>query len=243
MSPPLRAVLVDDEPLALRRLARMLEETGRATVAGAHEDPVQALEALRAAPPDVLFVDVQMPGLSGFELVDALPEPRPPVVFTTAFDTYALQAFEVSSVDYLLKPVEARGLARALDKLERMHPALRGERLAALLRPQGLTRLVSRTGARVRVVELADVTHLYAEDRLVYAASGGHADVVDLSLAELERRLDPEAWLRVHRNALVRLGAVVELRGGYGDAQLRLRDGTTLPVARDRLRALRAKLG
>jgi two-component system LytT family response regulator len=242
----LRAVLVDDEPLALRRLARMLEETGRVTVVATYTDPVEAADALRAAPPDALFVDVSMPEMSGFELVQALPAP-PPVVFTTAFDTYALQAFEVTSVDYLLKPVDVRGLTRALDKLERMYPELARERLHALAEalqpPALLTRLTSRTGARVRVVELADVTHLYAEDRLVYAASAGHAYVVDLSLAELERRLDPARWLRIHRATVVQLDMVVEVLGGYGDARVRLKDGTELPVARDRLRELRERLG
>ncbi|WP_163864948.1 LytR/AlgR family response regulator transcription factor [Myxococcus eversor] len=248
MSAPglLRAVLVDDEPLALRRLARMLEETGRVTVVATYTDPVEAAEALRAAPPDALFVDVSMPGMSGFELVRALPMP-PPVVFTTAFDTYALQAFEVSSVDYLLKPVDARGLARALDKLVRMHPLLAQERLraleAALQPPAPLSRLTSRTGTRVRVVELADATHLYAEDRLVYVARAGRADVVDMSLAELERRLDPTRWLRIHRATLVQLDAIVEVLGGYGDARVHLKDGTVLSVARDRLRELRERLG
>ncbi|AGC45344.1 DNA-binding response regulator [Myxococcus stipitatus DSM 14675] len=248
MSAPrlLRAVLVDDEPLALRRLARMLEDTGRVTVVATFTDPVEALESLRTAPPDALFVDVSMPGLDGFALVEALAMP-PPVVFTTAFDTFALRAFEVSSVDYLLKPVDTRGLLRALDKLERMHPELAQERLralkVALQPPAPLTRLTSRTGTRVHVVELEDVTHLYAEDRLVYAVRAGHADVVDISLAELERRLDPSRWLRIHRATLVRLGAVTMVQGGYGDARAHLKDGTVLPVARDRLRELRERLG
>lgn len=253
---PLRAVLVDDEPLALRRLARQLADTGRVQVLASFSDPEEALARLPGLAPDVLFTDVQMPAMSGLELVQRLASP-PPVVFTTAFDRYALQAFEVSSVDYLLKPVEARGLARALDKLERMYPP-QAEAAAAQLRtlmaalertapprPEPLTRLASRMGARVRVLELAQVSHLYAEDRLTYAAHEGRGYVVDLSLGELERRLDPQRWLRIHRATLVNLDFVAELVGGYADARVRLKDAprTELAVARDRFRALSERLG
>nr|WP_255449846.1 MULTISPECIES: response regulator [Myxococcaceae] len=242
--------MVDDEPLALRRLARQLAETGRVQVVAQHTDPQEALAALRSgAPCDVLFLDVQMPGMSGLELAQAL-SPCPPVIFTTAFDAYALQAFEVSSVDYLLKPVEARRLERALDKLQRLYPAgaaLPAEALQALTQalrpPEPLTRLASRMGARVRVLELSQVTHLYAEDRLTYAACGGKSLVVDPSLAELERRLDPARWVRIHRATLVNLDWVSELLGGYADARVRLRDGTELSVARDRFRHLSERLG
>ncbi|MBJ6760724.1 response regulator [Myxococcaceae bacterium JPH2] len=242
----LRAVLVDDEPLALRRLQRMLEETGRVNVVASYTDPVEALSALRAVPPDALFIDVSMPEMNGFELVKALPHP-PLVVFTTAFDAYALQAFEVDSVDYLLKPVSARGLERALDKLARMHSGLVQEQRRALesapASPSPLTRLTSRTGTRTHVVDLDEVTHLYSEDRLVCAVRAGHSYVVDLALAELERRLDPARWLRIHRATLVRLEEVAEVLGGYGNARVRLKDGTTLAVARDRLSELRERLG
>ena len=115
----IRAFVVDDEPLAVKRLARMLEETRRVEVAGTSTDPVDALAALGGQAPDVLFLDIQMPGMTGFEMLSLL-DPQPLVVFTTAYDQYALQAFEVNSIDYLLKPVEERHLARALDKLERL---------------------------------------------------------------------------------------------------------------------------
>src|SRR5271157_5834858 len=115
----LRAYLVDDEPLALERLRRMLERTGRVEVTGSTTEPEQAVVALTADPPDVCFLDIQMPRLDGFEVLARLPS-QPIVVFTTAYDQYALKAFGVNSVDYLLKPVEPESLERALKKVERL---------------------------------------------------------------------------------------------------------------------------
>ena len=115
----MRAFLVDDEPLALERLSRMLEATGRVEIAGSNTDPVSALEQLRRLVPEVLFLDIHMPGLSGFELLAELPA-QPLVIFTTAYDRYALEAFRVNAIDYLLKPIEPELLDRALAKAERM---------------------------------------------------------------------------------------------------------------------------
>ena len=116
----MKAFLVDDEPLAVSRLRWLLEESGRVEIAGSSSDPAQALEEVRHARPDVLFLDIEMPGMSGFDLLDLLGDPQPLVVFTTAYDQYALEAFKVNSVDYLLKPIEAAHLQRALAKIERV---------------------------------------------------------------------------------------------------------------------------
>src|SRR5438132_5274360 len=115
----MRAYVVDDEQLAVERLTRLLQATGRVTIAGSATDPVAALDFLRAHAIDVLFLDIQMPGLTGFELLERL-ERQPLVIFTTAFDRYALNAFEANSIDYLLKPIEPERLDRALDKAERL---------------------------------------------------------------------------------------------------------------------------
>ena len=106
--------LIDDEPLAVGRLKRLLDETGRVEIAGSSSDPAQALQQLRQSRPDVLFLDIEMPGMSGFDLLAQLGDPQPLVVFTTAYDRYALDAFKVNSIDYLLKPVEREQLNRAL---------------------------------------------------------------------------------------------------------------------------------
>ena len=115
----LRAYLVDDEPLALERLGRLLENTGSVEVAGSTTEPEEAVSALTRNPPDVCFLDIQMPRLNGFDVLAKLPR-QPIVIFTTAFDRYALDAFEFNSIDYLVKPIEVRQLQRALTKLERL---------------------------------------------------------------------------------------------------------------------------
>src|SRR5258707_10213598 len=164
----MRAFLVDDEALALKRLSRMLTATGRVSIAGSSTDPVEAVQAIAEAKPDLLFLDIEMPGLNGFQMLSQL-DPQPMVVFTTAYDQYALQAFGVNSVDYLLKPIEAAQLNRALDKIERMRvgaeprPELR-ELLARLTAkpPEYPDRIASRIGERVEFVELARITHFFA---------------------------------------------------------------------------------
>src|SRR5580704_8577078 len=155
----MKVFLVDDEPLAVSRLRRLLEETGRVEIAGASSDPQEALDQLRRSRPDVLFLDIEMPGMSGFDLLDQLGDPQPLVVFTTAYDQYALDAFKVNSIDYLLKPVEPAQLERALNKLDRIlgGSETRGD-VGALLKqvramvesraPDYLSRVASRVGDR-----------------------------------------------------------------------------------------------
>jgi two-component system, LytTR family, response regulator len=253
----LRAYLVDDEPLALARLRRLLEETGRVDVVGSTTEPEEAVEVLTRAPPDLCFLDIQMPRLNGFEVLARVPQ-QPIVIFTTAFDQYALNAFAVNSVDYLLKPVEARDLERALAKVERLglggalSPAALGtlvKTMAESLResqPQYPERIASRLGERLRFIDLAAVTHFFAEDKLTYASVGGKAHCVDYSIAQLEKRLDPRQFLRVHRATLVNLAYIKEVAPlPGGGLNLRLKDDlqTDVTVSRDRARLLKARLG
>jgi two-component system LytT family response regulator len=182
----IRAYIVDDERLAVQRLTRMLEDTGRVQIGGSTTDPEDALAFLEANPIDVLFIDIQMPGLTGFELLARLPS-QPLVVFTTAYDQHALQAFEVNSIDYLLKPIDAERLGRALDKVERLNshqssvagrqsqsPDIRAlaRQLAAELAPQRkLERIASRVGERTTILDVARVTHFFSKDKLTFADS------------------------------------------------------------------------
>jgi len=253
MTARLRAFLIDDEPLALRRLARMLEATGRVEIAGRATDPAAGLGQVSAQPVDVLFLDIQMPGLSGFEVVKRLP-PGPMVVFTTAYDHHAVQAFEANAADYLLKPIETERLDRTLDRLERRRAEpprdeLRGvlEALARSLTPRAsLDRLASRIGERIHLLDVGDVTHVVARDRGVYAMAASKEHLLDGTLAELERRLDPARFVRIHRGALVNLAWIGEVHAHFGGRLLvRLRDAgrTELEVARDRVRALKDRLG
>jgi two-component system, LytTR family, response regulator len=253
----LRAYLVDDEPLALERLRRLLEQTGRVEVQGSTTEPETAVAALTADPPDVCFLDIQMPRLNGFEVLARLPR-QPMVIFTTAYDQYALKAFGVNSVDYLLKPIEGESLERALQKMER----LRGsgqfvqrdfqallKQLADTLR-EGKTdhpdRIASRLGDRLWFLDLVRVTHFYAEDKLTYAVSGGKSYCVDHTIVELEKKLDPKKFVRIHRSTVVNVNWIKEITSLPGGAlHLRLRDGkdTELTVARDRTREFKLRVG
>jgi two-component system LytT family response regulator len=249
----LRAYVVDDERLAVQRLSRMLTETGRVEVAGSTTDPEQALEVLGPGHRvDVLFLDVQMPGLTGFDLLARLERP-PLVVFTTAYDAYALNAFETSAIDYLLKPVEADRLSRALDKIERLigqpQPDLQSlaRELAARLSPaRKLERIASRVGERTTLLDVARVTHFIARDKLTFAVVGGREHVVDPTLAQLETRLDPRRFVRIHRATIVNTSFVQELYPSVdGGIVVRLKDDprSELSVARDRVRELKQRLG
>ncbi|HYM13688.1 MAG TPA: LytTR family DNA-binding domain-containing protein [Bryobacterales bacterium] len=250
----MRAYLVDDEPLALQRLRRLLEATGRVEIAGSTTDPEAALRFLAAGRVDVLFLDIQMPGMSGFELLAKLPS-QPWVIFTTAYDQYALQAFAVNSIDYLLKPIEAQQLDRALHKLERLlragqPPDLHGQ-IQKLLdhwsaRPQFPDRIASRVGDRVQFLSLDRITHFFAKDKLTYAATPAKNYPVDHSIAELEQKLDPQKFVRIHRATLLNIAYVHELDAWFaGRLLVRLKDEkrTELPVARDRVPALKQRLG
>ena len=253
----MRAFLVDDEPLALKRLSRMLAATGRVEIAGESSDPEQAIRAIETAKPDVLFLDIEMPGLTGFQMLEQLA-PQPLVVFTTAYSQYALEAFDVNSIAYLLKPVEAAQLERALDKIERLRggaeprPELREllDRVTALAgsgaRAQYPDRVASRVGERIEFVELDRVTHFFASDKLTYAATPAKNYVVDNTIQDLEQKLDPRKFIRIHRATLLNVEYIRELHTWFAGRMLvRLKDEkhTELSVSRDRVRGLKERLG
>ena len=248
----MRAYLVDDERLALERLKRLLDATGRVTIVGTATDPVAALDVLRGIPVDVLFLDIQMPGLSGFELLERLDRDIA-VVFTTAFDQFAIDAFGVNSVDYLLKPIEPDRLDRALDKIERFagqpRPDVRAlaRELAAELAPhRRLERIASRVGERTTVLDVARISHFSSKDKLTFAVVNGHEHVVDHTLTDLEVRLDPRRFARVHRATIINIAFVQELFPAVdGGVLVRLKDEkkTEVSVARDRVRELKQRLG
>lgn len=250
----IRAYVIDDEPLAVKRLTRLLTDTGRVIVAGGATDPQNALGALRSAGADVVdvvFVDIQMPEMTGIELVERLDR-NIPVIFTTAYDRYALEAFAVNSIDYLLKPIEATRLEKALDKLERLRgqaaPDVRAlaKQLAKELAPgRRLERIASRVGERTTVLDVSRITHFFAKDKLTFAVSGGREHLVDYTLAELESQLDARRFVRIHRATIVNAAFVQELYPGVDGLLLRLKDEskTELSVARDRVRDLKDRLG
>jgi len=247
----LRVYLVDDEALALKRLSRLLHATERVEIVGSTSDPAEALRFLSENSVDAVFLDIQMPGMNGFELLSQL-ESQPVVIFTTAFDRYALNAFKVNSIDYLLKPIEAQHLDRALTKLERLRGTPEAINDAQLIRSVARElsrkfpdRIASKTGERVIFVSMSDITHFYAKDKLTFAATASKDYVVEGSISELEQRLNPNQFLRIHRSTLLNLGFVDEVNSWFGGGMVvRLKDGkrTELSVARDRVRDLKKRL-
>lgn len=253
----MRAFLVDDEPLALKHLARLLNAAGKIDIVGSSTDPVGAIAAIQAAQPDVLFLDINMPEMTGFDLLARI-DPQPLVVFTTAYDEFALRAFEVNSIDYLLKPIEPPQLERALHKLERItsgtekRPEMQHllEQIAANLReretPQWLERLPSRIGERIEFVEVAQVTYFLADDKLTYAVTPAKRHVVDFSIQTLEQRLDPKQFVRIHRSTIVAMKYIRDLHPLFsGRMCVRLKDerSTELDVARNRVHVLKERMG
>jgi two-component system, LytTR family, response regulator len=253
----LSAFLLDDEALAVGRLERLLGEDGRLRVAGSATDPVAAIERIEQLRPDVLFLDIQMPELDGFAVLEGLRH-QPLVIFVTAYDAYALKAFEVNSIAYLLKPVEPAKLERAIDKLERMHnggeaaPDLQQivlqlkRQMSVVESPRYPERISSKVGEKVELIDLSRVTHFFAEEKLTYAATEAKNYIVDLSITELETKLDPQRFARIHRSTIVNLSAVSELYNYFGGKLvMRLKDAkkTELTVAKERARELKERLG
>ena len=252
-----RVFLIDDEELAIRRLSRLLNDSQRVEIIGHETDPVAALETLSndAEKIDALFLDIQMPVLNGFELLAKLNW-QPSIIFTTAYDEYALKAFEVNSIDYLLKPIEMAQLDRALSRIEKnsektIETDYRqiAEQLASALRGQPKnfpTKIASRLGERIRFIELEKITHFYAQDKLTYAATAETNFVIDRTIVQLEQELDPQNFTRIHRAMLLNTDFVDEVHTWFGGrlmVRLKNTGKTELIVARDRVRELKDKLG
>ena len=240
----IRALIVDDEAPARDRLRRLLKEFPEVEVAGEAGDGEHAIEQIAALQPGVVFLDIQMPGCTGLELAASLPEPRPRIVFCTAFDQYAVDAFELHAVDYLLKPVSRARLEKAIARV-RQEPAAEGalDRLSG--RAWGVpTRFLARKGTAYRVVAAREVLCFVSEGGLTKLQTREHHYWMTPTLNELEARLDPAEFFRISRAAIVHLDAVAEvaaIAGGHGE--LTLRNGLKLDVSRRRFRDLTDRLG
>lgn len=235
----MRILIVDDEKPARDKLRRLLaQETGVAAIEEAL-DGIDALERIEAFRPDALFLDIAMPELSGIELAASLPEPAPAIVFVTAYDEYALRAFDAGAIDYLLKPYDAARLARAVQRLRERIAAPGAQALPALPVQQ---LLVSERGA-TRVVPVAEIGWIESADNYVALHTPSGSPLLRQTLAGLAERLEP-AFLRCHRRAAVQLAwieRVVPL--DKGDCELVLRGGARVPCSRQYRAAVMERLG
>jgi two-component system, LytTR family, response regulator len=269
-----RVLIVDDEPLARARLEDLVRAQPRAEVAGMAVDGDDAVEAIRRLHPDLVFLDVQMPGKTGVDVVREVgAENMPVTVFCTAYDQFALQAFELAAVDYLLKPYDDERFEQAFERARRMVELAEvgrlTERLAALLgtratapaeaapaavspspspapTPSGgwLERIAVEMRGQVRVVPVDEVEYVTASGPYAELHTAERGFVIRERMQALEERLDPARFLRIHRSVIVRLDRIdALLRGGGGDYAVRLKSGVKLRVSRTRVEELERRMG
>lgn len=243
-SRPIRVLVADDEPLAQSNLLRLLDEEGGFDVVGTVASGGATVAAIETHSPDLVFLDIQMPGMSGFEVIERIGvDAMPDVIFVTAYDEYALRAFEVHAVDYLLKPFSRARFRAALEKaVERVRGneargRQRGE-IVALLRELGvaedhLSRVAVNDGERVVIVPTSDVEWIEAEAKHVRVHSRGRHYLVRESLKKMEMKLSPRMFLKVHRSAIVNVERIVEIHPWFKDTFLLiLSDGTRVTTGR-----------
>jgi len=239
----LRALVVDDEAPARARLRQLLAERGDVEIVGEAEDGAEALEQIQALAPDVVFLDIQMPGCSGLDVAASLGTPRPAVVFCTAFDQHAVDAFELQAVDYLLKPVTRARLDAALARVRRDPRPDADDTAAAapgdVAAGGSPARFLARRGARFHVVPAADVVAFSFDDGQTRLHTAADQLWMQPTLAQLLRRLDPQQFFQVSRAVVVRLDAIREAKpNSDGTGQIVLSNGTTVEVSRRRWRPL-----
>ena len=230
----LRAVIVDDEELARGYLRELLRGHAEIEIAAECANGFDAVKAIGESSPDVLFLDVQMPKLDGFEVLELI-DPGPAVIFTTAYDQYAIRAFDAHAADYLLKPFDAERFERALERArtrlgERQPPPDLAAARPAGQRPE---RIVVKDGTRVHVIPLDKLDYAEAQDDYVALHSGGKQYLKQQPIASLEAALDPARFVRIHRSAIVNLERVARIEPYGKESRVAiLADGARLPVSR-----------
>jgi two-component system LytT family response regulator len=244
----LRSLIVDDEPLARRRLKTLLRAEPQVEVVGEAEDGDAAVDAIRKLRPDLVFLDVQMPGLDGFGVLDQVGLDRvPAVIFVTAYDRYALQAFDAHAVDYLLKPFDRARLREAIARAVKLSDSdellQRVYSLLARAAKRPLRRVLVRSAGRIHFVSTSEIDWIEAAGHYVTLHAGRQAHLLRETMAALAARLDADRFVRVGRGTIVNLDAVRELQpASHGDLDVVLRNGTRLRASRRYARELRRTL-
>jgi len=237
----IKALIVDDEPPARSKLRRLLKQDDRVEIVGEARDGTEALEQVAATNPDLLFLDIQMPRLNGFEVLEVLGPECPQIIFTTAYDQYAIKAFEVRALDYLLKPFDQARLRGAVDRAVEMYEKPESgvdERIDDLLqelraRKPVLKRILLRTGGRIVFVDTRQIARIEAEEKYVRLHVEGRSYLHRETMSSLEERLDSSVFVRVHRGEIVNMHFIRELESlSHGDYQIVLRDSSRVQLGR-----------
>lgn len=249
---PIRAIVVDDEPVARARVRALLEDEDDVELVGECTTPSDAIATITTAAPDLVFLDIQMAEMNGLELARTLGSDRPAVIFITAYDEFALRAFEIRALDYLLKPFSAERFRSALAHA-REHVALRrasalGQDVMAML-PGVDTRtprqrLVVRSSGRIYFVPIADIDWCEAAGNYVRLHVGAHTHLVRETMHHIETELDATRFVRIHRSVIVNIDRIQELRSSFnGEYVVVLRNGVRLTLSRSYRESLQARLG
>jgi len=264
--PPLRVLIVDDEPLGRKRVADLLRKERGIEIVGMIGDGPSAVEAIRSVAPDLVFLDVQMPGMTGLEVVRAVgPAQMPATVFVTAYDKHALEAFDLAAIDYLVKPFDDERFEQAFQRARRIArleetSRLRDRLLAVLQEPNAssppakppairraetryLERIAVESRGKVRFIPLLEVDYILASGPYAELVVGDRRHLIREAMQNLENQLDPRRFVRVHRSAIVQLDRVdALLKAPGGDCEVQLRNGVKIRVARSRREELEKRL-
>lgn len=252
----IKAIVVDDEPPARRNLRALLKGATDIEIVKECGNGIDALSSIRALGPDLLFLDVQMPEMNGFEVLEHLTDvPVPVIIFVTAYDQYALKAFEVSALDYLLKPFDDarfhKALTQARRQIEQQDAGELGLKLLALMDTRGvkpdapryLARVMVKTTGRVIFIRAEEIDWIEAYDNYVQLHVAGKAHLLRQTMNELESALNPEQFARIHRSTIVNLDRIKEMHPHFNEHLVVLRDGTRLKLSRTRKEWLEQWLG
>ena len=266
--PPLRVLIVDDEPLGRRRVAALVRKEPGVEIVGMIGDGVSAVEAIRSLAPDLVFLDVQMPGMTGLEVVRTIgPADMPTIVFVTAYDKHALEAFDLAAIDYLVKPFDDERFKEAFQRVRRVArleaaSRLRDMLLAVLQEPGGqapigktptsagagvraryLERIPVESRGKVRFIPVSEIDYILASGPYAELVVGDRKHLIREAMQNLEHQLDPARFFRVHRSAIVQLDRVdALLKAPGGDCDVQLRNGVKIKIARSRREELEKRL-
>ncbi len=247
----IRAVVADDEVLARQKLRQLLREDRDIEIVGESATAIETIELVRAANPELLFLDIQMPGMDGFDVLDALSaqieSPAPRIIFTTAYDQYAVRAFEVNAVDYLLKPFTLERLRAAIQRVHELPQSRQQDNNSGNSAKSTVNsytnRIVFKSRGRILFLPVSDIRWIGAEGNYVRLSTATESHLLRETMAHLEERLDPRGFLRVHRSFIVNLKYVKEVRReGNGDSVVVMDSGQKVALGRSYRASLNQQL-